>query len=182
MAMRPHKLNFRLRQPKLLHFLELPNPLGNLDDLSWVEREHRVAKLQHPRPSLLAWVNFDALGVGDLNLSSAERTKGETIPLQMFDWDEVNFLDGHLRANDRVFDHQHHEEVGIVLVKAGEAVNGRQVRHVERRALTMRFHVHHAIVADLVLESEVGHRAAGETGGILADEVAENLGEVVFDD
>lgn len=95
---------------------------------------------------------------------------------------KVDALNRDLRSADRVLDHQHDKVVGLVFVEAGEAVNGRQVRHIEGRPLSMSLHVHDAVVAELVFEGQVGHRATGEARGVLAHEVAKNLCEAVFDD
>jgi len=46
----------------------------------------------------------------------------------------------------------------------------------------MRFHIHDAVIGDAVFESQVGHRTARKAGGILANEVAKNPLEVVFND
>ena len=66
--------------PALFDPLEVLKACFNLANLLWVELEHGVAEFQHPCPSLLAGINFDTLGIGDLNLSCAERADGETIP------------------------------------------------------------------------------------------------------
>src|SRR3990172_1306421 len=68
--------------PLRTNALKLPYSGVNLRDLPRVKLEQFVTKLQHPLLPRILWVDRDQIGVGDLNLSPAERPDGQATPRQ----------------------------------------------------------------------------------------------------
>lgn len=154
------------------YLLEPRHPLADLHYLFWVELKHHIAEVQHPFPTRVPWVDGDVIGVRNLNLPPPQCANCQAVPAEKLNWDELDVRDAGLRSIDAVTDHEHREEVAVILVESSNPFNGGQIRHIELRVGTMRLDIDDVIDAVGILECQVRHSSACEAGRVLGTERA----------
>src|SRR5438093_3152586 len=161
--------------PEFANPFEAGDSFADLHNLLRIELEHHVAEFQHPPLSRIARYHGHDIRVGDLNLAPSKCAYRQAIPSEKLDGNKRDISNCRLHAFHTVADQEYGEEVRVVLVEPGQALDGSEIGHVELRVGPVRLDVDDVIQAIWIFEREVGHSAASEVRGVLATVLAKDL-------